>query len=99
MRGLTKCSNLLLTILEKVSKTFPTVCFDRTAGTIEAWNLMLKRNDHLKHRKRPDIFIKEHFPIQLGRQLAFIDNMNLKESKKLKVIHYFQFSHSKFMQT
>lgn len=58
----------------------------RTAGTVEAWNLILKRNDHVKHRKRPDIFIKEHHPLLLGRQVAYIDKVAPKEGKKLKVL-------------
>ena len=56
-----------------------------TAGTIEAWNLILKRSDHPKHRKRPDLFIKEHYSIQFGRQRAYIDNVSPKDRQKLKI--------------
>ena len=58
---------------------------NRTAGTIEAWNLILKRSDHPKHRKRPDLFLKEHYSIHFGRQLAYIDNVSTKDRQRLKV--------------
>lgn len=41
--------------------------------------------DHPKHRLRPDVFIKEHYPVLLGRQLSFIDQLNAKEKKTVKV--------------
>ena len=54
-----------------------------TAGTIKAWNLILKRSDHPNHRKRP--FIREHYSIHFGRQLAYIDNVSTKDRERLKV--------------
>ena len=57
----------------------------QTAVRIEAWNLILKRSDHPKHRKQPDLFIKEHYSIHFGRQLAYIDNASTKDRQKLKV--------------
>jgi hypothetical protein len=60
--------------------------FNRTAGAIESWNRILKCNDHDKHRRRPDLFIKDHHPIMLGRQLSYVDDMtSSKKRSKLKV--------------
>ena len=56
-----------------------------TAVTIDVWNLILKRTDHPKHRTQPDLFIKEHYSIHFGRQLAYIDNVSTKDRQRLKV--------------
>lgn len=29
---------------------------ERTAGALEAWNVILKRQDHPQHQLRPDVF-------------------------------------------
>ena len=54
---------------------------DRINGTIEAWHLILKRTDHKEHRKRPDVFLKEHHTILLGRQLSYCDNMTVSDKR------------------
>ena len=65
----------------------------RTAGTVEAWNLILKRSDHVKHRIRPDIFVMEHHDILIGKQRCYIDTLNIEKMKaRLKVI-VFSVSH------
>lgn len=56
---------------------------ERTTGTIEAWNLILKRNDHPQHRLRPDIFLKDHYDVLKGRQLAFVDRLRIKNILKI----------------
>lgn len=55
----------------------------RTSGTIEAWNYILKEVDHRTHRKRPDAFIQEHYPILVGRQLQYIDTLTSKKQKSV----------------
>ena len=45
----------------------------------------MKRSDHPKHRKLPDLFIKEHYSIHFGWQLACIDNVSTKDKQRLKV--------------
>lgn len=50
---------------------------ERTNGAIEAWNFILKQVDHKIHRLRPDVFIKEHWEVILGRQLHFIDQLKI----------------------
>ena len=72
-------------ILRSVNSGDMSTSRNRTAGTIEAWNLILKRSDHPKHRKRPDLFLKEHYSIHFGRQLAYIDNVSTKDRQRLKV--------------
>lgn len=42
---------------------------ERTSGSIEAWNYIVKQVDHAKSRIRPDLFFKEHFPILRGRHM------------------------------
>lgn len=61
---------------------------ERTAGTIEAWNLIQKRNDHIMHKMRPDLFIKEHFKVLIGRQLTYIDHLSLKGKTKVQVYYF-----------
>ena len=58
---------------------------DRTNGTVEAWNLILKRIDHPKHRLRPDVFIKEHYEVLRGRQISFRDHLPIKKRKRVEV--------------
>ena len=48
---------------------------ERTSGTIEGWNYILKRTDHVVHRQRPDVFLRAHFPVITGRQLQYLDNL------------------------
>ena len=55
---------------------------ERTTGTIEAWNLILKRHDHPQHHLRQDVFINNHFSILKGRQMAFIDKLAEKSKPK-----------------
>lgn len=58
----------------------------RTAGTVEAWNFMLKRTDHIKQlRMRPDLFIKNHLSVLLGRQFSYIDDVQPRDKDHLKV--------------
>lgn len=61
------------------------VVAERTTGATEAWNRILKQTDHRKHRLRPDVFIKEHYPILLGRQLSFVDDFKKPQKKKVMV--------------
>ena len=68
--------------MESTYSTMMQTCFiqtnnthHRTSGTIESWNLILKQVDHTKHRMRPDLFVKEHFPVLVGRQISFIDKL------------------------
>ena len=72
-------------ILRSVNSGDMSTSRNRTAGTIEAWNLILKRSDHPKHRKQPDLFFKEHYSIHFGRQLAYIDLVSTKDRQRLKV--------------
>ncbi len=53
--------------------------YHRTSGTIEAWNFILKQTDHPKHRLRPDVFVTQHFPFLIGRQMTFVDSLKSKE--------------------
>ena len=62
---------------------------ERTTGTIEAWNLILKRNDHPQHRLRPDVFLKDHYGVLKGRQLAFVDGLHQKNILKTPKVSVF----------
>ena len=57
----------------------------RTAGTIEAWNLILKKIDHPQKHLRPDVFLRQHYPIIIARQRQFFDDMQDKLRKHVKV--------------
>ena len=57
----------------------------KTAGTIEAWNYILKRIDHTEMHMRPDVFIRNHYPVILGRQRQFYDDLHKSSRKRLKV--------------
>ena len=57
----------------------------RTAGTIEAWNYILKKFDHSQKRLRPDVFLKEHYPLIIARQRQFFDDMTQPIKKRVKV--------------
>ena len=49
---------------------------ERTSGTIEAWNYILKAVEYPEHRKRPDVFLKKQcHQVVLGRQLQFVDQL------------------------
>lgn len=61
---------------------------ERTNGATEAWNLIIKRVDHPQHRMRPDVFLKEHHEVLKGRQMAFTDNLTLKDRKAVEVSIY-----------
>ena len=65
---------------------------NRTSGTVEAWNFILKQQDHPQHRLRPDVFIKSHWELLLGRQLSFIDTISHKKKNLMEVRMYFLIS-------
>ena len=56
-----------------------------TAGTIEAWNYILKRIDHKEKHMRPDVFIQKHYPVIVGRQRQYYDDLKSKNRKRVKV--------------
>ena len=59
---------------------------ERTSGSIEAWNFILKQIDHhQKSRARPDLFLKNNFKVLQGRQITFVDNLHKKKQNKIKV--------------
>ena len=58
---------------------------ERTSGSVEACNLIIKNHDHPQHRLRPDIFIKEQYSILIVRQRAFVDKLSAKTKNTLKV--------------
>ena len=58
---------------------------ERTSGTIEAWNYIIKQVEHSVHRKRPDVFLQKQYRVILGRQLQFVDQLALRERKKCSV--------------
>ena len=60
----------------------------RTAGAVEAWNLIVKRRDHLKHRLRPDIFVQEHESYLTGRQKSYIDSISTKNKINVRMYSY-----------
>ena len=70
----------------------------RTAGTIEAWNYILMKIDHSQIRLRPDVVIKEHYPLIIGRHIQFIDYMiqplkvSKTASKVIPGIHLYNFN-------
>ena len=49
----------------------------------------MKCTDHSKHRLRPDLFIKQHYEILIGRQMSFVDTINKRDCCKIKVHNYF----------
>ena len=57
----------------------------RTAGTIEAWDYILKKIDHSQKRLQPDVCIKERYPLIIGRQRQFFDDMIQPLKKRVKV--------------
>ena len=61
----------------------------RTAGTIEAWDYILKKIDHSQKRLQPDVFIKERYPLIIGRQRQFFDDMIQPLKKRVKVPEFF----------
>ena len=67
----------------------------KTAGTIEAWNYILKRIDHTEKHMRPDVFIRNHYPGILERQRQFYDDLHKSSRKRLKVSTnlYFAYLH------
>ena len=48
-----------------------------TAGTIEAWNYILKRIDHKEKHMRPDVCIQKHYPVIVGRRRQYCDDLKL----------------------
>ena len=70
--------------------------YHRTSGTIEAWNYILKHTDHPKHRLRPDVFVKQHFPILLGRQMSFVDSLKSKDKKRALKVYACRINHFKY---
>ena len=57
----------------------------RTAMTIEAWNYILMKIYHSQIRFRPDVFIKEHYPLIIGRHIQFFDYMIPPLKERVKV--------------
>ena len=55
---------------------------ERTSGSIEAWNYILKQVDHKKSRMQQDLFIKEHLPVLRGRQVGFVDALKFITKKQ-----------------
>lgn len=57
----------------------------KTAGTVEAWNFILKRVDNCDRHMRPDVFIHQHYEAIIGRQRQFYDDLQKPLKKRVKV--------------
>ena len=56
-----------------------------TAGTIEAWNYILKRIDHKEKHMRPDVCIQKHYPVIVERRRQYCDDLNQKTGNALRL--------------
>ena len=57
----------------------------KTSGTVEAWNYILKQVDHCEKHIRPDVFLRQHFPIMIARQRKFFDDLQEPSRRRIKV--------------
>ena len=48
---------------------------ERTVGTVEAWNHIVKKVEHTVHRVRPDVFLRKQYDVIRGRQLGYFDQL------------------------
>lgn len=79
------CIMLTIIIILLVDCQLSLLSEERTSGTIEAWNYIIKQVEHTVHRQRPDVFLHKQYRVLLGRQLQFIDQLSSKERKKCSV--------------
>ena len=58
---------------------------ERTVGTVEAWNYIMKKVEHTVHRVRPDVFLRKQYDVIRGRQLGYFDQLSAGKKRRCTV--------------